>query len=172
MANGKDNLVYKHAEDNWFDARVSIYCKLSHLTIITEDMAKGGMLRWWEQSVFKQFFSLNTELFSGKFYHILLYRELNYSDARPDEMWFRIGHNVVKFGKEDFLIVIRLRGKEFDEVEDIIKLGYVYFLSHNAWSRVPLVGWKTEKRENEPGVAVIDEIVLPEETTTFGKKIH
>ncbi|KAK0595727.1 hypothetical protein LWI29_009401 [Acer saccharum] len=169
MANGGENLVYKHLEDNWFDARVNIYCKLSNLTVIRDAMDRVGMLRWWEQGVFRQFLKMDREFFSGKLCHILLCRELNYPSARLNEMWFRIGERAIRFGKEEFLLVTRLRfgpmpvsvhplpkaaqgnvhhryfggsptplkdilGRlnrdEFDEVEDVIKLGYVYFLSH------------------------------------------
>ncbi|KAK2634455.1 hypothetical protein Ddye_029247 [Dipteronia dyeriana] len=109
MANGGDNLVYMHVEDNWFDARVNIYFKLSHLTIIRDAMARGGMLRRWYQGVFRQFLSLNNELFNGKLCHILLYIKLNYRGVHPEEMWFRVGHRAVRFGKEKFLFVTGLR---------------------------------------------------------------
>ncbi|KAK2646198.1 hypothetical protein Ddye_021393 [Dipteronia dyeriana] len=109
MANGGDNLVYKHAQDSWFDARVNIYCKLSHLTIISDAMSRVGMLGRWEQGVFKQFLGMKKELFSGKLCHILLCGELHYPGARPDEMWFGVGNRAVGFGKEQFLLVTGLR---------------------------------------------------------------
>ncbi|KAK0581698.1 hypothetical protein LWI29_016927 [Acer saccharum] len=132
-------------------------------------MDRVGMLRRWEQGVFKQFLTMGKEFFSGKLCHILLCRELNYPGARLDEMWFRVGQRVVKFGKEEFLFVTglrfepmlesvkslskvaqgsvhhryfggsltplkdilgRLSREGFDEAEDVIKLGYVYFLCH------------------------------------------
>ncbi|TXG48876.1 hypothetical protein EZV62_024751 [Acer yangbiense] len=169
MANGGENLVYKHPEDNWFEARVNIYCKLSNLTVIRDAMDRVDMLRRWEQGVFMQFLKMDKEFFSGKLCHILLCKELNYPGARPNELWFRVGEHAIRFGKEEFLLVTglrfgpmpvsvhsipkvaqgsvhhqyfggsptplkdildRLSRDEFDEAEDVIKLGYVYFLSH------------------------------------------
>ena len=109
MVNGGENLVYKHPEDNWFNARVNIYCKLSNLTIICDVMDRVGMLRRWEQGVFRQFLTMGKEFFSSKLFHILLCRELNYPGARPDEMWFWVGQRAVRFGKEEFLLVTGLR---------------------------------------------------------------
>ncbi|KAK3222926.1 hypothetical protein Dsin_009951 [Dipteronia sinensis] len=112
---------------------------------------------------------MSKEFFNGRLCHILLCRDLNYLGVRLDEMWFWVGHHAVRFGKEEFLLITRLRfrpmpesvnslpkaapgsvhhryfrgsstplqdilgklrGDEFDEAEDVIKLGYVYFLSH------------------------------------------
>ncbi|KAK2658960.1 hypothetical protein Ddye_005493 [Dipteronia dyeriana] len=109
ITNGGDNLVYNHAQDSWFDARVNIYCKLSHLTIISDAMSRVGMLGRWEQGVFKQFMGMKKEFFSGKLCHILLCRELHYPSVWPDEMWFGVGNRAVRFGKEEFLLVTGLK---------------------------------------------------------------
>ncbi|KAI9198724.1 hypothetical protein LWI28_021213 [Acer negundo] len=52
---------------------------------------------------------MGKEFFSGKLCHILLYRELIYPGARPDEIWFRVSQRAVRFGKEKFLVVTGLR---------------------------------------------------------------
>ncbi|KAI9161555.1 hypothetical protein LWI28_018614 [Acer negundo] len=78
-------------------------------------------------------------------------------------------------------ILDRLRREGFDEADYVIKLGYVYFLSHIMLGReyrcigrwrldFDWFGWKAEKGENETGIFAIDEMVLQEETTTIGKK--
>ncbi|KAK2646236.1 hypothetical protein Ddye_021431 [Dipteronia dyeriana] len=112
---------------------------------------------------------MKKELFSGKLCHILLYRELHYPGAQPDEMWLGVENRAVRFGKDEFLLVTglrfglipqsvnslpkvvpdsvyhryfrgsptplkdilgRLSGEEFDESEDVMKLGYMYLLFH------------------------------------------
>ncbi|KAK2636273.1 hypothetical protein Ddye_031065 [Dipteronia dyeriana] len=124
MAKCGDNLVYKHAEDSWLDARVNIYCKLSHLTIISDAMARVGMLGRWEQGVFKQFLGMNNELFNESYIN----QSVNsLHEVVPGSVYHRYFGGSPTPLKD---ILGRLSGEEFDEPEDVIKLGYVYFLSH------------------------------------------
>ena len=56
-----DNLgafIYKYPEDEWFDARVNMHCRVSNLSILKEVMVRKGMLRRWEQGVFGQFIGM------------------------------------------------------------------------------------------------------------------
>ncbi|KAI9156216.1 hypothetical protein LWI28_002361 [Acer negundo] len=68
-----------------------------------------GMLRRWEQGVFRQFLTIGKEFFSGKLCHILLCRELNYPGVHPNEMWFHVGQRAIRFGNEEFLLVTGLK---------------------------------------------------------------
>ncbi|KAK2651650.1 hypothetical protein Ddye_011506 [Dipteronia dyeriana] len=130
-------------------------------------MARVGMLGRWEQGVFKQFLGMKKELFSGaqpdemwfgvgnravRFgkKEFLLVTGLRFGpmpqsvNSLPKAIQGRVYHRYFGGSPTPLKdILSRLSGEEFDEPEDVMKLGYVYFVPYFAWSGVP---WYCRKK--------------------------
>ncbi|KAL5840628.1 hypothetical protein ACOSQ3_013293 [Xanthoceras sorbifolium] len=85
-------------------------CHIGDMGILRKVIIREGQLEKWKHGVFGKFLGIRgDQLFSGKSYHSLLHRKIEYPIDMDDEIWFNVGGDRVRFGKDEFLLCTGLK---------------------------------------------------------------
>ncbi|KAI9154526.1 hypothetical protein LWI28_027553 [Acer negundo] len=104
-------LVYPR--NTWaYDITITVHCKLKFIDNIKRVLEDQGELASFKKGCFRHYLDIPKHmraLFQGQYIHNLLLRQIQFSGASKDEIWFALGKNKVRLGKREFCLCTRLK---------------------------------------------------------------